>query len=252
MFESFGFSSNELISLSGGGGKTSLLFALSCFFLPHPSIMTTTTKIAIPANGGIPLFLGEMVSCERARSLSPSPTQAIYAQSEKNGKLIGFSAEEVDDFYRAKKRGRILVEADGAKGFPFKAHKESEPVIPQLSTRLIVLVGAEIFLQKPDDRIIFRLSELRQRWDFDKDRKMSLPLIAKILEDSEGYLRHAPDTARCRRTLFINKSDLLDPSHILEIAEELEIYLTQYHDFCIGSLLNGCLSFHRNIRGFLP
>ena len=251
MFESFGFSSNELISLSGGGGKTSLLFALSRFFLPHSSIITTTTKIAIPITGGIPLFLGEMASCDRARSLSSSPVQAIYARSENRGKLIGFSSEEVDAFYRVEKRGRILVEADGAKGFPFKAYKESEPVIPQLSTRLIILVGAEIFLHKPDDGIIFRLNELRRRWDFDENRKMSIPLIAKILEDSEGYLRHAPDTSCCRRTLFINKSDLLDPSHVLEIAKELEASLTQYHDLCIGSLQKRCISYHRSMRGFL-
>lgn len=249
MFESFGFSPKELISLSGGGGKTSLLFALSDFFLPRHSIMTTTTKIAVPT-GEVPVFVGDMAFCKRTAFSLSDPAQAIYARSEKNGKLIGFSAEEVDDFYRKEKSGCLLVEADGAKGFPFKGYKGNEPVIPRLSTHLIVMVGAEIFFQKPNEKVIFRLSELKQRWDFDENNEMRIPLIAAILEDSEGYLRGAPNPSHCRRTLFINKGDLLDPSSVITIARALELYLTQYHDLYIGSLLNRRIYLHRKMRFF--
>ena len=249
MFESFGFSPKELISLSGGGGKTSLLFALSDFFLPRHSIMTTTTKIAVPT-GEVPVFVGDMAFCKRTAFSLSDPAQAIYARSEKNGKLIGFSAEDVDDFYRKEKSGCLLVEADGAKGFPFKGYKGNEPVIPRLSTHLIVMVGAEIFFQKPNEKVIFRLSELKQRWDFDENNEMRIPLIAEILEDSEGYLRGAPNPSHCRRTLFINKGDLLDLSSVVTIARALEVYLTQYNDLYIGSLLNRRIYLHRKMRFF--
>ena len=249
MFDSFSFSSKELISLSGGGGKTSLLFALSEYFLPRRSIMTTTTKIAVPT-GEVPVFVGDMALCKRTAFSLSDPVQAIYARSENNGKLTGFSAEEVDAFYREEKSGCLLVEADGAKGFPFKGYKEDEPVIPQLSTHLIVVVGAEIFFKKPDENIVFRLDELRKKWDFDDNREMSIPLIAKIVEDSEGYLHRAPDPSHCRRTLFINKSDLLNPAYAATITGELALYLTQYHDLCIGSLRSGRIDSHRYMRGF--
>lgn len=77
-------------------------------------------------------------------------------------------------------------------------------MIPRLSTHLIAMVGAEIFFKKPNEKVIFRLSELKQRWDFDENNEMRIPLIAEILED-RGYLRKAPNPSYCRRTLFINK-----------------------------------------------
>lgn len=248
MFDFFDFTSKELISLSGGGGKTSLLFALSRFFLPRPSILTTTTKIAVPTDGEIPLFTGEMAACARAASLAPC-ARAIYARSERGEKLIGFSACEVDDLYR-ESGVCVLVEADGARGLPFKAYREHEPVIPLLSTRLIVLVGAEIFLQKPDESAVFRSDELRRRWDFDEDEAMGIPLIARMLEDKRGYLHRAPDASLCRRALFINKSDLLDSAQIALIADELGACLTQYHDLCIGSLREERVDYHRALREF--
>ena len=79
---------------------------------------------------------------------------------------------------------------------------------------------------------------------------MSTPLIADILEDSEGYLRGAPNPSHCRRTLFINKGDLLDLSSVVTIARALEVYLTQYHDLYIGSLLNRRIYLHRKMRFF--
>lgn len=126
----------------------------------------------------------------------------------KNGKLspfpLPFSAlEEMADY--------VLVEADGSKRLPGKAHGQNEPQIPKESQRTILVFGASA-LYKPISSVIHRV-EIFQ--DF-----FTPPLTPDTLLTKE-LLLSAFRKENLGDCLFINQLDCLTKKE----AEELLLFL---------------------------
>ena len=122
-------------SVIGSGGKTSLLAALARE-LPGTVVLTTTTHILPFAD--VPLVTSADADDVRA-ALAESRVVCVGSQAEKDGKLVtpslGIDAlTSLADY--------VLVEADGARRLPLKAHAPWEPVIPVCSNRTILVLGA--------------------------------------------------------------------------------------------------------------
>ena len=122
-------------SVIGSGGKTSLLAALARE-LPGTVVLTTTTHILPFA--GVPLVTsadaGDVVA-----ALAGSRVVCVGSQAEKNGKL---AAPRLDMGVLAELADHVLVEADGSRRLPLKAHAPWEPVIPACSARTVLVLGA--------------------------------------------------------------------------------------------------------------
>lgn len=124
-------------SVIGSGGKTSLLAALACELSAQgASVVLTTTTHILPFEGR-PLVIdahGEKI----AAALEGSRVVCVGAPCE-GGKLgtPGVSMEEL-----ARLADFVLVEADGSRRLPLKAHAAHEPVIPGCSGQAILVVGA--------------------------------------------------------------------------------------------------------------
>lgn len=118
----------------GSGGKTTLL-SLLARELPGTVVLTTTTHIRpFP---GVPLLVSPTAD-EVASALRTDRVACVGARTE-GGKLtvpeLGVEAlAEIADF--------VLVEADGARRLPLKAHAAWEPVVPERSERTILVLGA--------------------------------------------------------------------------------------------------------------
>ena len=132
----------RLISVIGSGGKTSFLRWLS-ERLPGTVILTTSTHIwpfpDIPLVNASP-EKREQVLYELRAALARSRVVCL-GKPEPSGKLadpspvVSFEALlGVADY--------VLVEADGAKGLPLKAHRSWEPVVPACSDLTVCLVGS--------------------------------------------------------------------------------------------------------------
>ena len=122
-------------SVIGSGGKTSLLAALASE-LPGTVILTTTTHI-LPFEGIFTFTMQGMHGL--AEKLAESRVVCVGSQAEKNGKLV---APELGIDVLATLADYVIVEADGARRLPLKAHATWEPVIPACSNRTIVVFGA--------------------------------------------------------------------------------------------------------------
>lgn len=122
-------------SVIGSGGKTSLLAALARE-LPGTVVLTTTTHILPFPN--VPLVASADVNDVRA-ALAKSRVVCVGSQAEKNGKLV---TPELGVDALASLADYVLVEADGARRLPLKAHAPWEPVIPACSDRTILVLGA--------------------------------------------------------------------------------------------------------------
>ena len=124
-------------AIIGGGGKTTLMETLAEELAKKGRvIITTTTHIRRPARYETLLNAdGPAVSA----ALDRSGIVCVASQAE-SGKLCAprLSVQALSalaDF--------VLVEADGAKRLPLKAHASHEPVIPAEAQRVIVVIGID-------------------------------------------------------------------------------------------------------------
>jgi len=123
-----------VICAVGSGGKTTLLHRLARE-LPGTVIFCTTTKIFPSAR--LPVLCGAD-EAQLTALLRRSRAVCIGTPTEE-GKLstprLPFDAlRRIADY--------VLVEADGSRGLPLKAHRPNEPVLPEHADRVLNLVGA--------------------------------------------------------------------------------------------------------------
>lgn len=143
---------------------------------------------------------------------------------EKNGKLspfpLPFSAiEQMADF--------VLVEADGSKRLPGKAHGRNEPEIPKESQRTVLVFGASA-LHKPISEVIHRV-EIFQNF--------FTPSLAPDTLLTKELLLQAFRKENLGDCLFVNQLDCLTKKE----AEELLLFLQKGLGkmVCGGSLKEG-------------
>lgn len=111
----------------GSGGKTTLLARL-CAELPGTVILCTSTRIYPFTH--LPLITEPVEILPFDKVCMGTPAQQGKLSAPKQ------SFEEL-----AKLADYVLVEADGSKRLPFKAHLSHEPVIPACARQVIQVVG---------------------------------------------------------------------------------------------------------------
>ena len=143
---------------------------------------------------------------------------------EKNGKLspfpLSFSAiEQMADF--------VLVEADGSKRLPGKAHGRNEPEIPKESQRTVLVFGASA-LHKPISEVIHRV-EIFQNF--------FTPSLTPDTLLTKELLLQAFRKEKLGDCLFVNQLDCLTKKETEELLLFLQNGLGKM--VCGGSLKEG-------------
>jgi len=128
-----------LTAIIGGGGKTTLIFALAEELKASGNvIICTSTKIWTPR--GIPVLSG----ADEADFYNEFIHSPIVCAGTDAGD--GKTSPPACSFTRLGELARyILVEADGSRGLPMKAHAAGEPVIPEITGQSILVIGASGF-----------------------------------------------------------------------------------------------------------
>ena len=125
----------HIISLVGGGGKTTLLHALAkhCACKGWRVLVTTTTHILQPANG-----LWAQTDAQLA-ALWGAGNYAVVGAPAENGKLTMLPEPRFSRWMAWA--DIVLAEADGAKHFPCKAPAAHEPVLLPQSDIVLAVAG---------------------------------------------------------------------------------------------------------------
>jgi probable selenium-dependent hydroxylase accessory protein YqeC len=221
--QAFSIGDRESISLVGGGGKTTLLYALGreLSALRCGVILTTTTKIFEPEPSSFfRLFLSPELSAIKkwvAEHLHRHQCLLLARERLPNGKLEGVFPEWAEEIFSMDGVSAIINEADGSAGRPLKAPRDGEPVIPKNTTLLVPLIGIDGMGCPLDEDKVFRSAIA--------SRLLNLPIGSTVTEDAIARLvmesiKNGPTGARI--VPLINKVDI--PGG-LEKAEKLARYL---------------------------
>mgnify|MGYP001009486377 CR=1 FL=1 len=241
----------ELVSITGAGGKTSLMLALGPrLSLRYRVVLTTTTRLGegqVPV--GMKLLVGNLdeVMAELSVYLE-KPGCVAVARGIEDGKLVGFTPFEVDILHESGLADVVIAEADGSKGFPVKGYADHEPAIPSKTTCQFVVVGAELFSEPLDEKTVFRLPLFLSACGLKQGTRPGAQEIAAILESPRIFLKGSRGKPGMKRVLFVNKMDLLCGSDNRAIMEEALAKLCRYDAVCSGSLgwdANGCVGIGR-------
>ena len=160
-------------ALIGGGGKTTLLYALAEELRKKGRvILCTSTHILVPEQ--YPLVTG---GAEAIRAALAAHGAVCAGTPDENGKLTA-PAPSFEEL--AALADYVLVEADGAKRLPLKAHAPHEPVVPANAQRVVLLVGADGF-GKPISAVCHRPELYAQRAGASVSDTVTPALAARVI-----------------------------------------------------------------------
>lgn len=126
-------------ALIGGGGKTTLLYTLAEELRKKGTVLLcTSTHILRPTQYEVLERAGE---AEVSAALAAHGAVCVGEAAE-GGRL---AAPTLSFDALARLADYVLVEADGSKQLPLKAHAPHEPVIPPNAQRVVSVVGADGF-----------------------------------------------------------------------------------------------------------
>jgi len=203
-----------VLSLTGGGGKTSLMFHLARQLARSGKrvLTTTTTRIFVPTADQSEMVLIDadpaVILRKAASCLYSAGHVTAASQPAEAGKLKGFAPEAIRIFAESGLFDWIIVEADGSSRRPLKAPAEHEPVIPPNTTVLVTVAGLEALGLPLTEELVFRSGLAGKLMDLSAGEPITEEALAKLLAHPLGAFKGAPPLAR--RFIFLNKAD--DPA----------------------------------------
>lgn len=136
----------RVCAVIGGGGKTSLVFALGEFLAAQGRrvVITTTTHM-----GWRPDVVSPQSPEELNGRLRPGRVVLAGRPGEAAHKMVGIPTA----WYGQFGADHILVEADGSRCHPLKYHRSNEPMVPE-GAGLVVQVAGLSALDRPAGEVL--------------------------------------------------------------------------------------------------
>ena len=150
---------NDVISITGSGGKTSLMFYLANILKKKGSVLiTTSTKIKVPEKDQVDeLFLS---FDDYVKKDYKNKIVAIGQKLDVVNKLKSIGENNLKII--AKDFDYIIIEADGCRNLPLKFWKEYEPVVYDYTDKLVGIFSIKVYGKKISPDFIYNFDEFRE------------------------------------------------------------------------------------------
>jgi probable selenium-dependent hydroxylase accessory protein YqeC len=234
----------QMVAITGGGGKTSLLFALARE-LRRGVVTTTTTRIFAAQMALAPavVFAAQEspvggAENEAAKATAVGRHLARFGHCLVVGELDGEKARGVAVELPARLLARpdvayVVVEADGSRLRPCKAPAAHEPVIPPETTLVVPMAGIDAVGGRLAD-VAHRPERVAGVTGLAENEAMTAPALARLLSDAEGGLKGVP--AEARVIPFINKVEIEETLATAREVARLLLQEERIHQVVLGAL----------------
>lgn len=198
MIKEFNIKKNDIISITGAGGKTSLLFSLALDLSKYGKVLvTTTTKIFVPLKEQYNhLCLGNISLPISENSIT------VFGEKIENEKIWSASLDKIENI--SQYFDYILIEADGTMGKPLKGWKENEPQIPSFSTKTIAVIDVSILGMPIDDINVHRLDLFNRQFNSSCSNVITLDILTGYIYSNNLFKNSSGENY-----LFFNKIESL-------------------------------------------
>lgn len=200
-----------IISVIGGGGKTSVIAHLADEFCREGKTVLCTTTTHIAALHPVPPWVileeeGQALDFAQIRKLLARYRVVTCAKKAQNPQK--FSAPSDQFFSQAETLADIvLIEADGARHLPFKAPAEHEPVILAHTKHIIGVAGMDA-AGAPILQHCHRPEQVCAILGCSPQDILTPQMMAKVLLSPLGYQK-CVDSSKAF-SLVLNKCDTLE------------------------------------------
>jgi len=236
----FGTQKPRVVTIIGGGGKTSLMYYLLRMLksIGQIGIGTTTTKLSSEQRPGnvfvkIKSTAAGHEAINGAAAIKDTLTLVMGEDPMNIEKMVGIPREWVDELSRLNKDVLFLVEGDGAAGKSLKGHLAHEPVVPQNSCLVAVMVGIDSIGAKLTSQNVHRPERICEMTGAKLESKVTGNLITQLLFHPQGYLHQCPKESQI--VFFINKVESVIGHH--QAKELADGILAMKHPQVIGVIL---------------
>jgi len=223
-----------LVSVVGGGGKTSLLFSLAGL-LAGRTVLTTTTRIfASQAQRAATVCSVAEPGWEEKLDNASESVLVVGALEERHalGVPVSLPARLLDrpgvDW--------VVVEADGSRRLPVKAPAEHEPVVSPETSVLVTVAGIDA-LSASISQMAHRPERVSALTGISTELPLTPEALGRLLASEEGGGKAAPPYAR--RLILLNKVE--SAAHLLdaEVIARTALEESGVERVLAGSLMRG-------------
>jgi len=200
----------DFVSLVGGGGKTTALFALGRQ-LGGTVVLSTTTKMGSDRTDGQQPLIDPSRE-EMTAALAASRVVLTWKEIDDH-RALGYSPEEAAAW--ADLADHVVLEADGSRRKPFKAPAPHEPVVPDATTLLVACVGAGAFGARIDE-VCHRPEIVAEIAGCGPDEALTADRLAAVLQSDAGSRKQCPPAARF--AVLLNRVGEADASFVEGLA----------------------------------
>ena len=235
-----GLADSQIITLIGGGGKTSLMNTLGKEFASHgyPTLLTTTTHIMKPDFLSDESYienedLGQLANIFTNLKKNTLPLAALGIPEKVVNSNIKWRSpssdfcEKIAEFSKKfstknpYKFLKILCEGDGSKRLPIKLPKDGEPVFFPKTDTVIGVIGLSC-LGKPIKETLFRYELLPNLTSLDNYFIKSLQsadivttdFLYRLCLSEKGLRKNITSQKFC---IIFNQADILDEKALAEV-----------------------------------
>jgi len=205
-------SPKSLVALTGGGGKTTLMFRLADELVAAGQrvVTTMTTKIFVSQMARAPICLvlhGESALLAQLPEALSEHGHALVAGGTvvEEDKAAGVTPEFVDRLAAHPAVDAVIVEADGSRRRPFKAPAAHEPVLPARATVVVPVVGLDVVGRPLTADAVHRPELVAALTGAALGDPVTPELIAAVLAHPAGGAKGVPPAARL--IPFLNKAE---------------------------------------------
>ncbi len=230
----------RVLTIIGGGGKTSLMYYLLGLVKSRGlfGVGTTTTKLASEQRSGHVFLTIESVvagcECIKEGAILQDVITLVRGEDSKNqGKMLGIPKEWVDELAVMCNEVLFLVEGDGAAGKSLKGHLGHEPVVPRNSRLVVVVVGIDSMGVPINALHVHRPERICELTGAKLESLVTTELIIQLLFHPQGYLQDCSPTSQI--VFYINKVETVE-QHCQAKRLAAEILATK-HPHVIGVIL---------------
>lgn len=207
LVEALAVGKGDVVSLVGAGGKTTVLYALSMELRRRglSVVATSTTHLQMPVAAATtpPLVVVEeeenWLTTVKAR-ISRYGSVTVIGNRLRADKLKGVEPLMIDPLRSLA--DCVIIEADGARGRSLKAPADHEPVVPEETTLVVVMVGLDVVGEPLDEEHVHRVEIVRHLARASAGARVTPHVVVSAVVG--GYLTRLPVASR--RTVFLNKA----------------------------------------------